>query len=266
VRSKLPVFISARVDRWSAAARLLIGAPASLPVSHLHVDAPSTRAAISCCISSSFGVVPLYISPCVPLARAPSPRPSFLSSPLASSSCLSPLSLSLSLSLSLACSLPSSLGSSLFSLSRRPPRSCLRLPPIIPPSPSRARPPRRARRSSFSPPCRPIIRSLFTLIFSFVSHPHTREPRNLHFFSLPIPPHVYTLLLLLPPRPPNPGVSFHPSPATPWSPSRSHVHSLFLPSRNSLAPSRPPVVDLPRCARLFLPRLLLSIERCVAMP
>lgn len=37
---KVPVFISARVDRWSAAARLLIGA--SPPVSHTHIDSLSS--------------------------------------------------------------------------------------------------------------------------------------------------------------------------------------------------------------------------------
>lgn len=51
------------------------------------------------------------------------------------------------------------------------------LPIISPPSHGPIRP-RAVLRFS---PCRPIIRSLFTLIFSFVSRPHTREPRNLYY-------------------------------------------------------------------------------------
>lgn len=100
-------------------------------------------------------------------------------------------------------------------------------------------------------PCRPIIRSLFTLIFSFVSRPHTRKPRNLHYF-----PRTYIALLL-----------FH---------SSSELQRFlppFLVASIKAAVSKPialrshPLLhafEIFPAARLFLP-LLLSIEQCIAI-
>lgn len=61
---KVPVFISARVDRWSAAARLLIGA--SPPVSHTHIDS----------LSSLLVQQPSCTSPIAPASFLSSPLPS----------------------------------------------------------------------------------------------------------------------------------------------------------------------------------------------
>lgn len=247
-RSGVPVFISTRVDRWSAAARLLIGAPTSLPVSHPHIDAPSTRTATPWCISSPFNVIPLFIPRALHLSRSHFPLHPALSflSLLSALSCLHLVRLSRPL---LMVSLLSSLRSSLFSFFRSL-RSCLRLSIIFPRAPRRIR---AARRSSFSPPCRPIIRSLFTLIFSFVSRPHTREPRNLHYSLARI---VYVLL--------SSHSSLSNSDPFPWllskprSPSRSRAHSLFL-SRD-LSFLRALARDFSRCELPSLPRLLLSSD------
>lgn len=148
------MFISARVDRWSAAARLLIGA--SPPVSHTHIDSLSSLL--------------VRRNPAVPSALRHrsshllfpiSPPPSFLSSLLVSSSS------------SISSSPLASPFIVIFVLSVSP-----QLSAFLSFSPPLHRPYSVLRFS----PCRPIIRSLFTLIFSFVSRPHTRKPRNLHYF------------------------------------------------------------------------------------
>lgn len=159
------MFISARVDRWSAAARLLIGA--SPPVSHTHIDSLSSLLVQQPSCTSR----PLFPPPF-----------SFLSCPLPSLflflvvlpvSTLRPSPL-------LLLSRPLSLFIVIFVLSVSPQLSAFLS--FLPPPPFVA--PATVLRFS---PCRPIIRSLFTLIFSFVSRPHTREPRNLHYF-----PRTYT--------------------------------------------------------------------------
>lgn len=141
------MFIFARVDRWSAAARLLIGTPASLPVSHPHIDAPSTCAGQppaasprpSAFLSSSPMCCASLSCSCFPCARCPpSPRPSFLSSPLVSSSCSSSSLFLVLYSLSSPLISPFVV---IFVLSVSP-RSCLRLPIIFPRTP-------RARRAAF---------------------------------------------------------------------------------------------------------------------
>lgn len=215
------MFISARVDRWSAAARLLIGAsPPS--VSHSHRFSLFVTRAVqpSCTLrpSASFLSSPLpYLS-------------SFLSSLVSSSSSISSSPLSLSLFIVI------------FVLSVSP-----QLSAFLSFSPPLHRPYRVLRFS----PCRPIIRSLFTLIFSFVSRPHTRKPRNLHYF-----PRTYTLSFF-PTRLPNSDAFFLSFPwrlSKPRSPSRSGSPSHPLSHALEIFPA----------ARLFLP-LLLSIEQCVAI-
>lgn len=153
------MFISARVDRWSAAARLLIGA--SPPVSHTHIDSLSSllvqrNPAVPSALQhrSSHLLFPISLPP------------SFLSSLVSSSSSISSSPLA-------------SLFIVIFVLSVSP-----QLSAFLSFSPPLHRPYSVLRFS----PCRPIIRSLFTLIFSFVSRPHTRKPRNLHYF-----PRTYTL-------------------------------------------------------------------------
>lgn len=203
------MFISARVDRWSAAARLLIGA--SPPVSHTHIDSLSSL---------------LVQQPsCTPRSSA-----SFLSSPLPFLSLLSARLFHYLVLLPL----PSSLFSSSRSL-----RSCL-------PSYHFPLPPYSVFRFS---PCRPIIRSLFTLIFSFVSRPHTRKPRNLHYF-----PRTYTLSSF-PTRLPN-------SDFLPLFPVASIKAAVSKPIVHH--PSLSHALEIFPAARLFLP-LLLSIEQCVAI-
>lgn len=80
---KVPVFISARVDRWSAAARLLIGA--SPPMSHTHIDSLSSLLVQqpSCIPRPSAS----FLSPSLPFLFLFLSTPSLpLSSPLVSSS------------------------------------------------------------------------------------------------------------------------------------------------------------------------------------
>lgn len=93
-------------------------------------------------------------------------------------------------------------------------------------------------------PCRPIIRSLFTLIFSFVSRPHTRKPRNLHYF-----PRTYTLSSF-PTRLPNSDAFFLSFPwrlSKPRSPSRS----------GSVPPSLARARDFSRCTA-FSPAVIVD--------
>lgn len=189
------MFISARVDRWSAAARLLIGA--SPPVSHTHIDSLSSLLA---CSATQLYPPPFSVVPLISSSLSLFLRPSYLlSSPLLplSRPLLSPLSLSLSLFIVI------------FVLSVSP-----QLSAFLSFSPPLHRPYSVLRFS----PCRPIIRSLFTLIFSFVSRPHTRKPRNLHYF-----PRTYTLSSF-PTRLPNSDAFFLSFPwrlSKPRSPSRS---------------------------------------------
>lgn len=154
------MFISARVDRWSAAARLLIGA--SPPVSHTHIDSLSSL-----------------------LVQQPSCTPQHRSSLISSSSSLL-LFLSVPFFLFFYLSFSPLASVSLRRYFRPLGLSAAVCLPII------SLPPPPPLRHSYSvlrfSPCRPIIRSLFTLIFSFVSRPHTRKPRNLHYF-----PRTYTL-------------------------------------------------------------------------
>lgn len=220
------MFISARVDRWSAAARLLIGA--SPPVSHTHIDS----------LSSLLVQQPSCTSP------SPQHRFSHLLFLLSSSfppSFLSPLGLFFFLYLVLSSRL--SLLIVIFVLSVSPQLSAF----LSFPSPPLHRPYSVLRFS----PCRPIIRSLFTLIFSFVSRPHTRKPRNLHYF-------------------PRTFIRSPPFPLVFRTPTLSSSLSRGVYQSRGLQADRVPSLPLLHAfeifpaARLFLP-LLLSIEQCVAI-
>lgn len=194
--------------------------PASPPVSHTHIDSPSSllvQQPCCCCCCAA----PLTLH-----------RPSlFLHSLHLFSLCLSLLSvvifvLSVSPQLSAFLSFP---------FPRRPVHRVLR----------------------FSP-CRPIIRSLFTLIFSFISRPHTREPRNLHYSLSRICSPPFPLVLR------TPDAFFH------LFPTASIKAAVFKPvalSSSSLLFFLHPCTRAFKIfpdARLFL-LLLLSIERCVAL-
>lgn len=213
------MFISARVDRWSAAARLLIGA--SPPVSHTHIDSLSSllvqrNPAVPSALQhrSSHLLFPISLPPSL-LSSLVSSSSSISSSPLAS----------LSLSLFIV----------IFVLSFSP-----QLSAFLSFSPPLHRPYSVLRFS----PCRPIIRSLFTLIFSFVSRPHTRKPRNLHYF-----PRTYTLSSF-PTRLPNSDAFFLSFPwrlSKPRSPSRS----------GSVPPSLARVRDFSRCTA-FSPAVIVD--------
>lgn len=163
------MFISARVDRWSAAARLLIGA--SPPVSHTHIDSLSSllvqrNPAVPSALRhrSSHLLFPISLPP------------SFLSSLVSSSSSISSSPLA-SLSLSLF------LSSSLFSSSRSL-RSCLpsyHFPP--PPSSPLQRPSFFSMSTNNSLPFYPYFLFRFSPAYS-----KTAE-------SPLFPSHVYALVL-----------------------------------------------------------------------
>lgn len=176
------MFISARVDRWGAAARLLIGAQYPHQcLTHTSIPPPLRR---SCSIPAAPlalrrhpSLLHLLFLLSLPLSLFLFHRASLLRRRPPSAPHLSLLFFLTSFLLVLSSFLPPfrPLSVVIFVLSVSPQLSAfLSFPP---PSSGPIRP-RAVLRFS---PCRPIIRSLFTLIFSFVSRPHTREPRNLYY-------------------------------------------------------------------------------------
>lgn len=177
------MFISARVDRWGAAARLLIGAQYPHQcLTHTSIPPPLRH---SCSIPAAPlalrrhpSLLHLLFLLSLPLSLFLFHRASLLRRcPPSAPPHLSLLFFLTSFLLVLSSFLPPfrPLSVVIFVLSVSPQLSAfLSFPP---PSSGPIRP-RAVLRFS---PCRPIIRSLFTLIFSFVSRPHTREPRNLYY-------------------------------------------------------------------------------------
>lgn len=176
------MFISARVDRWGAAARLLIGAQYPHQcLTHTSIPPPLRH---SCSIPAAPltlrrhpSLLHLLFLLSLPLSLFLFHRASLLRRCPPSAPHLSLLFFLTSFLLVLSSFLPPfrPLSVVIFVLSVSPQLSAfLSFPP---PSSDPIRP-RAVLRFS---PCRPIIRSLFTLIFSFVSRPHTREPRNLYY-------------------------------------------------------------------------------------
>lgn len=233
------MFISARVDRWSAAARLLIGA--SPPVSHTHIDSLSSLLVQQpSCTSRPLPPPPfsiLFSSFSLPLSRRPS---CFYSPSVSSSSSIS----------------SSPLASLSFHHYFRPlglsAAVCL---PIIPPSPAVRRPCHRP--SFFSMSTNNSLPFYPYFLFRF-SPAYSRTAESPLF-----PSHVYALSSF-PTRLPNSDAFFLPFPRGVYqSRGLQADRALSLPS--SLLPS--PVRARSRFFPMhgFFPSLLLSIERCVAI-